>query len=158
MSLCAGRLAVVVLLAVACTGDDAEVHTVLVGECAPPAGATAITTAVLHPASTCLDSVAGDLAVIDDVAGWDALFPCATPVPPELDFATHRAAVVAVRCSPIDARFVTATPAEIVIGIDQRVSGACITTPLVVPLPRTAQPVRLARCQATCAGDCPPVP
>ena len=140
-------------------GDDGGSRTVEIGECAPPEGATTLALSpVWLDSSPCLDFLSGDLAVVDSVALWDALFTCPTPVPDGLDFATQRVAVVQVRCTPLDARFVAETSGELVVGIYQRISGACLDAPLVMPLPRSAKPVRLARCQQSCEGDCPPVP
>ncbi|MBK9035291.1 MAG: hypothetical protein IPL61_29235 [Myxococcales bacterium] len=147
------------LVAIGCVGGTDGSRTVEVGECAPPTGATAVaTTAIVLPQVDCLSDVAGDLVVVDSVAQWDGLFACATPVPPGLDLDVQRAAVVDVRCAPIDHRFTAESAGEIVVGIYQRVSGACIDNAVVVPLPRSTKPVRLARCQESCEGDCPPVP
>ena len=79
-------------------------------------------------------------------------------MPDGLDLATQRAAVVRVQCSPIDYRFTAETAGEVVVGVYARISGACIGNVIVVPLPASTKPVRLATCQESCNGDCPPVP
>ena len=151
-------LLVVVLFASGCTTDEGA-RTVEIGDCAPPAGATELTTTAIDLAhGHCLAPPTGDVVVVDSAAQWTGLFECPTPVPPTLDLSAQRAAVVNVRCAPIEHRFTAETAGELVIGIYQRVSGACLDNIEVVPLPRTTKPVRLARCQESCEGDCPPVP
>jgi hypothetical protein len=43
-----------------------------------------------------------------------------------------------------------------VVGVMTQVSGACIANVIVVPLERSAKPVRLAQCREECPS-CPPI-
>jgi hypothetical protein len=150
---------VVVSCVVAACSDDGGPHAVEIGECAPPAGSVdvaGVTTASID--SGCLIAPTDGIAVVETVAQWDALFSCPTPVPDQLDLADQRIVVAHVQCSPLDGRFTVETADQIVVGVYQRISGACIDPPLVLGVPRSAKPVRLARCQEACEGDCPPVP
>lgn len=150
------------LLGVGTTGCDATTdgsRQVDVGECAPPSGSVHLPIAPIELGfDNCLSQLSNNLAVVDSSATWDGLFQCPTPVPAGLDLTAQRAAVVDLRCSPIEARFAAETASQVVVGIHQGISGACIDVPVVVPLPRSAKPVRLALCQQSCQGDCPPVP
>ena len=141
-----------------CGGDDFDSHTVDVGECSPPAGSVDVPTTMAALEGSCLTAPLDGLAVVETVAQWNALFSCPTPVPAAFDLARDRIAVAHIQCAPIDARFTVEAGGQIIIGIYQRVSGACIDPPLVMALPRAATPVRLARCQESCEGNCPPVP
>jgi hypothetical protein len=142
-------------------GDDDDDGVTLVGECDPAADSAAVTTTVidLFDEGQCLADPFTGLVVVESAAEWDALFSCGDPpaVPAELDFATQRAAIVHVNCQPLDFRFAAEGPSEIVVGVLARVSGACIANLLVVPLPQSDKPVRVAECRVDC-GDCPPVP
>jgi hypothetical protein len=146
--------------AVACSvDDDGGSRTVELGECAPPAGALDVAIAPLSLGfDHCLAPLSGDLAVVASAAEWDGRFSCPTPVPDGLDLSRARAALVQVDCTPTEVRFAAETSTEVVLGIYTRVSGACLDAPVVVALPRSSKPVRLARCQESCEGDCPPVP
>lgn len=152
-------LSVIVVWVAGCDATTDGSRQVDIGECAPPTGSSDLPlTALSLGFDHCLPWLANNLAVVDSTATWDGLFPCPTPVPAGLDLVTQRAAVVQLRCSPIEARFAVETAREVVVGIHQGISGACIDAPVVVPLPRSAKPVRLALCQQSCEGDCPPVP
>lgn len=158
-----GRLVTLVTLVAlvvvgACAGDDFDSHTVEIGECSPPAGSVDVPTTVVALGDSCLTAPLDGLAVVETITQWDALFSCPTPVPAAFDLARERIAVAHVECRPIEARFTVAAGGQIIVGIYQRVSGACIDPPLVMSLPRAATPVRLARCQESCEGNCPPVP
>lgn len=143
----------------ACDATTDGSHPIDIGECAPPSGSAHLPLAALSLGfDNCLAQLANDLAVVDSTATWDGLFQCPTPVPVGLDLSTQRAAVIDVRCSPIQATFVAETASQIVVGVHVGISGACIDVPVVVPLPRSTKPVRLALCQQSCEGDCPPVP
>lgn len=151
--------AVVVLEAAGCDATDDGPRQIDVGECAPPVGSSQLPLAASSlGVGNCLAQLTDSLAVVDSTAAWDGLFQCATPVPAGLDFATQRAAVVDIRCAPIQATFVAETASEVVVGIHQGISGACIDVPVIVPLPRSPKPVRIALCQQSCEGACPPVP
>jgi hypothetical protein len=144
---------------VGCGGDDGGGwHTV--GECEPPADGTAVSSQVTtyDPFDACF-ATTGDLQLVGSQAEWDALFDCGTPepVPAGLDFATARAAVIEIMCTPSSFTFASDRASEVVVGIHTGVSGACLGTVIVVPLPQSAKPVRLAQCADVC-DDCPPVP
>lgn len=132
----------------------------LVGECNPQPGSVAFSTQTveLFDAQNCFDDGFTDLDVVDDLAGWNAAFgTCEVAVPAGIDFANQRVAIVHQRCTPIDFRFSTESLSEFVIGVMAGRSGACITDVLVVALPKSTLPVRVAQCMVDC-GDCPPVP
>jgi hypothetical protein len=129
------------------------------GECQAPAGATDVgATPVGLVDQGCLSQSAGDLQIVDSQAAWDALFDCAQPLPAGTDLAAQRLAVVAIDCTPAGFRFAAETDAEVVVGVKTGISGACLGDVIVVPLPRSTKPVRLARCWDECHGECPPVP
>ena len=151
------RLPLVMVLLSACGGDDGSGWTVT-GECDPPTGSADVATVPIALSDEpCFADGGDDLRVVGSEAEWNALFTCARPVPDGLDFATQRAAVVSLTCSPIDERFVVETGAEVVVGIYSHVSGACIRNIIVEPLARSTKPVRLARCAESCNNECPPV-
>jgi len=132
------------------------------GECDPPAGvdlpigAATIVENWDADAQCYFDRLAG-LVVIGSQAEWDAQFSCATPPPAPVDFATQRAAIITLDCTPFDLTFAIETADDIAIGIHSHVSGACLGNVDVVPLPRSNKAVRLAECHDECS-DCPPVP
>jgi len=129
----------------------------LAGECDPAAGTVPITTtAAFLASSSCLQST-NQLEVVESVAQWDALFSCPTDVPTGVDLTAGRAAIAHEQCTPLSLRFVSESDAEVVVGVVAGISGACIGEPVVVPLARSAKPVRLAQCREQC-DDCPPVP
>ena len=148
-------------LALAACGGGSGGHDgyYLAGECDPAAGTVPVTvTQVFIAEPSCLnETFSTQLDVVESVEQWDALFTCPTPVPSGLDLATQRAAVARVQCSPLSLHFVSESDAEVVVGVVTSVSGACISEPVVVPLARSAKPVRLAECHEQC-DDCPPVP
>jgi hypothetical protein len=133
----------------------------LAGECDPPTGGTEIAATASEPnvLGCNQDSSTNELVVADSVTQWNAAFDCGgnPPPTPTVDFATSRAAIAHIRCTPLSLRFASETPTEVVIGIVTGVSGACIGDPIVVPLAKSTKPVRLAQCAQQC-DDCPPVP
>jgi len=145
----------------ACSGGGSGGHdgVYLAGECDPATGTVPVpTTQVFIGDPSCLsDAFSTQLDVVESQAQWDALFSCPTPLPTGLDLATQRAAVAHVQCSPLSLRFVSESDVEVAVGVVTGVSGACISEPIVVPLARSAKPVRLAECHEQC-DDCPPVP
>lgn len=145
-------------LLAACGESTHESAVTLVGECDPAVGSVDVPAATIDLFATdCLRESSSQLDIVESAAQWDALFDCDQPVPQQLDFATQRAAVVHVACTPIDFQFASETAGDVVVGVLTRVSGACLGNILVVPLPRTTKPVRLATCQESCE-TCPPVP
>jgi hypothetical protein len=130
----------------------------LAGECDPAAGTTPVaTTEVSLVEPSCLRDTTTNLTVVDSVAQWNALFDCSTAVPTGVDLTNGRAAIAQEGCSPVSLRFVSESDAEVVVGVLTGISGACIRSPLVVPLARSTKPVRLAQCNQQC-DECPPVP
>lgn len=65
-------------------------------------------------------------------------------MPDGIDLATQTAAVVSIMCAPTTFLFAAETDDEVVVGIKTGISGACLGDVLVVPLPRSTKPVRLA--------------
>jgi hypothetical protein len=132
----------------------------LAGECDPAVDATplAITAVELQDPGGCLRETGG-FTIVDSVAQWNTAFSCPSPVPvpPGIDLVNGRAAVAGASCAPLSLRFVAESSTEIVVGVLTGISGACVGEPLVVPLQRSAKPVRLAQCASQC-DDCPPVP
>jgi hypothetical protein len=140
-------------------GSDHNSDWTDVGECDPESGATELTVATPTDLyDSCVAQSTEGVNVVETQAQWDALFDCAQPLPDNLDLATQRAAVIRVQCRPIDYRFTAETAGEVVVGVFARISGACIGNVIVVPLPASTKPVRLATCEESCNGDCPPVP
>ena len=141
-------------------GGDDDDDRFLSGECEEAAGASELATAPITLEPQCISQALRDLTVVESQADWDALFEgCGdTPaVPSGLDLTTQRAAIAHVRCSPIGFRFGSEDAAEIVVGVMLQTTGACLSHVLVVPLERSAKPVRLAQCREECPS-CPPVP
>jgi hypothetical protein len=152
------RTLVIGSLVGACGGGSSGPDTTLVGECDPARDSVDVPTNTIELfAEDCLRQSSTALDVVETTAQWDALFDCEQPVPQALDFTTQRAAIVHPQCTPVDFRFTAETSGEVVIGVLARVSGACLSNILVVPLPRSTKPVRVATCQESCE-ECPPVP
>jgi hypothetical protein len=140
-------------------GDEDEDYYTEEGECDAPEGAAEIGGEPVNLGwQSCLVQDAIDLQVIESDAEWQALFSCEQPLPDGIDLATRRAAVVSIMCAPTTFRFAAETDGEVVVGIKTGISGACLGDLLVMPLPRSTKPVRLARCWDECHGECPPVP
>jgi hypothetical protein len=148
------RHAVWLVVLVACDGGGPSYYEA--GECTPPEAGAPLG-AASYAVDTCEPLLSSELVVVDTQAELDAMFPCGTP-PVAIDFATQRAAVAAMYCSPIAHRFTSELADEIVIGVFTWPSGACLGNAIVVALPRAAKPVRLAHCYQQCAGDCPQLP
>jgi hypothetical protein len=154
------KLFVFVLVLVAGCGSGAEPgddEPDEIGECAPAVGATELAATPTDLFDSCIAQSVDGVNVVGSQAEWDALFDCAEPLPQGLDFATQRAAVVHRMCAPVYHRFTAETAGEVVVGIYTHATGACLGNVLVVPLPLSAKPVRLATCEQNC-GDCPPLP
>ncbi len=140
--------------------DDPDIE--LVGECEAPRGAAALSATPIRIGYSehCLRDATAGLSIVTSVAEWDAVFmPCGEvpDVPPELDLSAARGAIAHVDCSPIEYRFGAETADEIIIGVTTQISGACLPNLIVVPLPRSTKPARLAQCREQCTR-CPPVP
>lgn len=150
------RTLAILLIVAGCGADGAEYYET--GECAPPADSTEVAATALAMPDSCVPETPGAVWVVGSDAEWNALFPCGQPIPAGVDFATQQAIVVHVECSPTDHRFTAERADEIVVGIYTWPSGACLRDVLVVPVPRSSKPVRLARCYQTCSGDCPVLP
>ena len=149
---------VLVVFLAACTHGSDGVSYGEAGECAPPSDGSDLAASAVGLFNACELASAADLAIVQSDAEWSASFSCAQPVPQGIDLSAQRAAIVHVRCSPTEYRFASDRAGEVVIGVFTRGSGACIDDTIIVPLPRSTKPVRLARCQETCSGDCPTLP
>jgi hypothetical protein len=160
------RSATLLAILLGACGSDEPGHDYYVetGECDPPDGATDLgataTSIESYEASGCFNDFVPELDVVESQADWEALMQptCNREIPSGVDFATERAAVIQVQCSPTGFRFAADDVDEVVVGVKSGISGACLGNVLVVPLPRSTKPVRLARCQDSCVGECPPVP
>jgi len=151
-------LLIACVVAAGCGGDSGGDTYTEAGECAAPGGSTVVTTtAVSLDDPGCLVDRSPELHVVESEAQWQALFDCVQSVPAGIDLAAQRAAVVTINCAPTSFRFAAETAGEVVVGVKTGISGACLGSVVVVPLPRSAKPVRLARCQDVCHGACPPV-
>lgn len=130
------------------------------GECEAPAGASDLgsESAALWDDGCFVEGA--ELRIVESDADWQALFDCTEPqpIPAGIDLVNERAAVVNVMCSPTTFRFAAETDAEMIVGVKTGISGACIGNVIVVPLPRSTKPVRVAHCWDQCHGECPPVP
>jgi hypothetical protein len=140
------------------SGSSPGSSTGTTGECEPPVDSTELELTPFDLFQSCIIESQPEVQVVDSVAAWNARFDCSQPVPTGLDLTTQRAALVHVNCSPIDYRFTADRTDEVVVGVHQRVSGACLGNVIVVPLPRSTKSVRVATCRDTCGGECPPVP
>jgi hypothetical protein len=137
-------------------GDDDTCQYVDVGECEPPAGAATLglEVAVIE---NCLFHEQTGVKLVGSQAEWDAMIGDCAAQPPPVDYATEQIALVAVTCTPIDARFLAETSTELVIGVHEGLAGFCVERVLAVTVPR-GKPVRAASCRVTGEGDCPPIP
>ena len=151
------RMLLLIAFITACGSGSSGSEFSETGECDPPADGTDVAVTPLQLFDTCDLTTLAEINLVESEAQWNALFSCAQPVPEGLDLRVERAAVVHVSCSQTEYRFTADRPAEVVIGIFSRVTGACIANVVVVPLARSSKPARLARCQETCSGECPPV-
>jgi len=152
-------LSAILMVMAACGGGSGDDYYTEEGECTAPAGSTDLgqTAASLFDPS-CFMDISGDLQIVNSETEWQALFTCPTPVPDGIDLSTDRGAVVSIMCMPTDFRFAAETADEMVVGVKTGISGACLGDVILVPLPRSTKPVRLARCWDECHGECPPVP
>ena len=132
----------------------------LTGECRPAADAIPLQTTPTRIESYqhCLNVQETGVDIASSEAEWNALFASCgqdVPLPADVDFATQRLAIAHVQCAPLEFHFSAESPDEIVIGVMAEIRGACIGDLIVVPLPRSSKPVRVAECVAECVA-CPP--
>jgi hypothetical protein len=130
-----------------------------VGECAPPAGSTPLAVTPIEVGQYhCFGfAPSTDLTVIDDADAWAAATgSCEMALPAGFDFTSHRLALIHKRCMITDWRFGVDHANTVVLGIYEVGGGACIESPILVPLPRDGRAIRLARCMEACEGECPP--
>jgi hypothetical protein len=128
-----------------------------VGECTAPPESLPVEAPVARPEGSCWDHGTSSALVVTSAAEWDASFGTCAPVPAGIDFATQRLVVAYAWCQPIEIRFVAETAAEVVVGVRYGIAGICLDTPLVVTLPRSTKPIRVASCNATIPDGCPPI-
>lgn len=135
---------------------DATCRYLDTGECTAPAGSTPLAVPVTRLDDPCWSHSTTGLTVVGSAAEWDAQFGACMEAP-AVDFATQRIAVATVWCTPLESRFVVETAGEVIVGVRLGLAGICIDTPIMVVLPRSPKPVRMASCQVTPEGDCPPI-